>query len=949
MSELPQVNSDLLANITSDVIKSIKQQVADNQISTLDALRDYAYTEYFAYFRKLQSIKPNTEGYTGTGYRDVNVYNYNLGSIANSLSMLASELKTTQDILVFQNSMVNLSTEETLAALAMATSGLNTIEDQVERAQYYSRGKSVITLQDNFDDSSKLDFSRMEVPGHLIKGFGVELPVSSDTNRTSQIIDLQVKNKNTAKSESPVLHPDDKLQTRPAPYEGFRLADPNLARPEGGNWRIESVNTEVATAAPTLKKDHVYVSLAEEVWTGSIMGGVGDAPANVPPGTPEPPAGFKLVEKEVTTYEIREQGSATVVTDGVTALSYGDAAGTVISGWTRADGTTYSVPVDATTSDPEVIYEATPVTATEFVEELKVRDASSYEPSSELDAYRISTDSELFDDKLPESVGFRAGDLSAVGLEESDPFAKTITRNDFLYVESQASEEQMLEYRMRMLDGNPQSFWEIEYTPVVGTVQDRVYAAADSASNDAAKQQAYSNAQSVAAESASELDKTHPDYDSLSCTIYVKFQTDVTTNYLLLDPFLFGDIRKSSFEVTGIRYKSKASGWQVLPGFSKEFSNRITIDSSGSLSDKHLSRIGTNNKFAYRGKGIWTLPPDTLIHEVEIDLFQDVAIPNPFPLQNIQLLKKVTKSISESQSSSSGSVGGFKTDSQSTSGSATHLERGRLTEWIEFGYLETLIQSLTDGANTSLLAGTTTGGNVSTSASDGSSNDNTSSTGGVFGILGSMVGTNVAMTKGSYDQAVTVSSAIGGALIAAGGAALDAALSGGSSSSSNSSSNVSFNDSGYQINKEWYRTLWHRVRYAIGIRELSFFAKTFAAAGDIVSRVYEIRNDGKEITLEVSRIIPDAFLNFDPSTNWIEYYIEVDGTQHPIQPIVGESKMFYNGRPVPSSLILSEISSRALAEIRFVAKLKRPQSGQLENAESMTVILENYKVNITDV
>jgi len=936
MSSLPNIESTLLDAVTKEVTESVKGKIANGEIVSLEQLRDYAYREYFDFFKKLQTIKPNPQMYQGVQWRDVSVFNGNLTRITRSMDMLFREMRDIQNVLITQNSLVEISSEETLVNLAAAVSALNTVEDQVERVQFYAKGRGVIVIEDNFDDSSRMDFGLMENPVHLVKGFGIELPVASDVNRTSEIIDVRIKNKKAGRNQIDTLHDSDKLPIRPEPYEGFRFAVPSLARPEGGNWRIESVNTTISTSKPKLAKDTIYVSLAEKVWTGSIMG---PAPGQAPGATTVD------VPTTVVTYNLTKSGDSTPAYTGATSITPYGTTGTQVSGWVDSSGNPRTVPLGSD-GKPTEVWNSTSVST--IVMTKVPATTTGYSANAAIDKYRISKDVEIFDDRLPSATAFKAADLNNVGLKESDQYGKTLTRKDFLYVETSASDEQMLEYRQRMFDGNPQTLWEIEYTPVNEGIQTQVHDSADSAIEPAARQAAYANAQNVATQSVSGLVKTHPDYDSLSCTIYIKFSADVTMNYILLDPFLFGDLRESSFEVTQIRYKSTTSEFQVLPGFDKEFGNKITFDSSGSLTDKHLSRIGTNNKFAYRGKGIWTLPPDTLIYEIEIDLFQDVAIPNPFPLKNVQLLKKISKSISESKSSSSGSVGGFKTNTTSTSGSASHLERGRMTEWIEFGYLETVADGVTGGNNTSLLAGTTTGATTNTNSSASQADDNTRSTGGIFGTMGGMVGTNVAVTKGSVDQAVSVTSMIAGALIAAGGIALDKALSGGSSSSSSSSSSENFNDSGYQINKEWFRTLWHRVRYAIGIRELSFFAKTFEASGDLVSSSNEILNNGKEITLEVARIIPEAFLNFNPSINWIEYFIIVDSKDYRIQPTVGEGKMFYNGRAIPAVLDLSTMSSKPVAEVRFKAIMNRPKDGQLRNAESMTVILENYKVIITD-
>ncbi len=327
MSALPKLKSPHINAVIHKATSTVKTAIASGEVQTLEELRNEIYTQYFKSFKSLDTVRPNPQPYLPTHHRDVEIFNSNLNSFASSFDVAVEETKDLQAIIISQHSLVELGSEEALINIANVASDLDAIENSIEREQFYSKGKRVITLEDNFDDVSKLDFTRMESPGNLIKGFGIELGVDSDANRTSNIKDVQIINISTGKTPDPTLTEDDKLPIRPEPYEGKRFSTPDDARPEGGNWRIESINTDVATLTPGITKGTTYVNLKEKVWTAGSILGSGTPPTVTPPALVATPR--YRIYNETGAEELSDATAITTPTPTSTELTaYTDSGGT---------------------------------------------------------------------------------------------------------------------------------------------------------------------------------------------------------------------------------------------------------------------------------------------------------------------------------------------------------------------------------------------------------------------------------------------------------------------------------------------------------------------------------------------------------------------------------------------------------------------------------------------
>lgn len=915
MSFPPAVDSVLTNNVAAATVNAISLAVSSGQIASKEALRNAVYDTFLNYFSRLTRPEFVAVKYHDNDFKNPDVVNLNIANAEEVFNSISQEYISLIELLLSQEVLLINTSTDVVANLESVTAKLDAIENQIERRQFETKSKSVITLFDDFSTMAKLDFS-VNNPAKIIPGFGAELPNKSDQNWASKVVDFKVTTQTgsvqSAKSD-PVA--PDHLPYKPRPYEGKRFDYPESARPEGGTWRIGVANSKIDIATPTLERGAIYTNmLSTPAW-----------PTNTPILIKGTAATGASTTTSKTVYDITKVtsgvGSTVIATGSETvtrATGETAATGFKITAYQAADGT--SVTVDSSSSP---YYTAAPRTV-QVTEPAPEREGD-YIVDPSLSSKSIISEAERYDDRAPENV--KDIDTGA------DKFANTITRTDFTYYETEPTEDQKLLSRLKVFDGNLDTFWEIEYTPFISSIDQAVFATTD-----------YAGASIKATTDA------RSNVDSLTVTLEVKFDYAYTMNYITLDPFFFGDIRESSFIVEDIAIKSKESAeYETIPGFSSDFNNTLNFTANSQITIQQASRIDATSSSQFLGKGFWSLPAGTTVQYIRLRLKQSQAIANPFPLHNVQLLRKLSKSISESRSSSQGSQTATKKTDTSSSGSGQILENGRMTQWIEFGYLETILNKLSSGSSSSMLAGSTSGGNQATQSSSQKGLDTTHGTGGLFQAVGTAMGTSVMMKAptAGYSAPGTIAAGVG---IMAAGFLLDRVLSGGSSSNSSVSNSSNFQDTGYQVNKEWDRIIWSRVRYPIGIRELGFHAKTFDVVGEVESIPYEIYTKGKQVTLKVTRTIPALLTAKYPTTNWIEYYIMINDTKYPIQPVVGEAAQF-DGGIIPSSYQLDKIvTSGDKAQIRFYATISRPtDTGVIPNVETMTPILHGYELIIEDV
>lgn len=950
---IPTINSPLVDDATKRAKEAISKAVASGTITSKEELRNAIYSTFLDHFDLLANPRFEAIKYGQYSWKDPSVINANINICENIFNTLVKEISDSIEITLSQEVLLANVSLDVVTSIESAASMLNSIEDQIRQRQFFSKSKAAISFSDDFVNMSKVNFNDVKTPVRIVPGFGAELPGKSELNLAGRVKNIVVT-PSTGSGANTALHPEDLLPQNPRPYHGKRFDYPRNARPEGNAWRISSANTKVDVTNAEIKKGNLYTNLSKDIW-----------PENQPilvQGSGTPGAASTT---NVTTYTITKTtpaGATTTLTTTASSVTRKpgsmDATNFEVDGWVSGDGSTVSVDrtVNSTTNlpvDPNT-YRANPQVTQ--VSDTGAGTPGAWDKDPNISSKSIIQKSERFDDRT--ETGTLDGSPYVTmykGEAGVDAYANTFTRSDFVYYEAPAGQDLILQQQMRMFDGKIDTFYEIEYTPYRAGLGGTTVALGSG--TEAAINGYTTTATSVEATLAG------GGGDSLTITLLIEFDNSYVMNYITLDPFFFGDVRTSGLTVTDIQTRAKSTDAFVqIPGFATEFTNTLNITANSQISMQQAVRIDATNSSKFIGKGFWTLPAGTQVQAITMTIRQDKAVANPYPLHNVQLLRKVSKTISESKSKSEQGGSGFKSGSTSVSGSGQVLERGRFTQWIQFGYLETVINTLASGSTSSMLSGSTSGDTISTSSSTGSDTASREDTGGMFRSLGTQIGgtfgtaTAMGISNSGGIPTEQATSRVAGAFVAIAATALGGIIGGmfdkNESSASGSSASVSsqFNDGGYQVNKEWDSIKWSRCRYAIGIREIGFHVKTFDVIGELLTVPYEVINGNKEVTLSANCHVPVEMTSAYPGTSFIEYYLLVENKKYPIQPISGLGSQISANGVIPTSYILSKLSPNEKTTIQLYVVLRRPtDTGILANADTMTPRLRKYTITVADL
>lgn len=171
--------------------------------------------------------------------------------------------------------------------------------------------------------------------------------------------------------------------------------------------------------------------------------------------------------------------------------------------------------------------------------------------------------------------------------------------------------------------------------------------------------------------------------------------------------------------------------------------------------------------------------------------------------------------------------------------------------------------------------------------------------------------------------------------------------------------NTKVEDSGWRVTKSWLQPEFDKIRYAMGIRELSIAQFRYEKVSEVVSTSWSSPKEIAKVTLIVDDYIPNQF----PSEkNWIEYYVkpEIKNAEWIRINPVGKRTVYDNSgnivprivnfnseRPATARLEEKFISYKeSIRSVRFRAILKRPESIESSSvsADSYTPILKSYRM-----
>ena len=220
---------------------------------------------------------------------------------------------------------------------------------------------------------------------------------------------------------------------------------------------------------------------------------------------------------------------------------------------------------------------------------------------------------------------------------------------DLVVIDLGASESELDVVRQNMLDGDPTTFWESEY---VMTVQEPLINKDDFLTDRSLTGAADPNAPLEFTVDPNLLRQKAESYDNTDLVVELMFEleTEQFVNFITLNPFNYGET--AWLDVISIEIASADENFKSIPGLSEGmFDNTLTDEANEFLSDRDISQVLAPNRFAYKGKGVWSFPaqPAKLVKMV---VRQRVPVPDPYHRMHI-LMTRVLQKTKISTSSSS--------------------------------------------------------------------------------------------------------------------------------------------------------------------------------------------------------------------------------------------------------------------------------------------------------
>jgi hypothetical protein len=168
--------------------------------------------------------------------------------------------------------------------------------------------------------------------------------------------------------------------------------------------------------------------------------------------------------------------------------------------------------------------------------------------------------------------------------------------------------------------------------------------------------------------------------------------------------------------------------------------------------------------------------------------------------------------------------------------------------------------------------------------------------------------------------------------------------------------NVKGESSGDKILEQWMHPYFDRIRYAVGIKDITASAYTFADTSEFVSTPFGSPKEIIKIYCVIDEYIPPKF---DQSLDWIDYYIKAEGTDNWVRlnSFTAPTKFDETGEIVPKIINFNipkppnapiedkfQTTETPVKQVRFKAVIKRPINSA---DESSTPLLKSYRLVLT--
>jgi hypothetical protein len=219
---------------------------------------------------------------------------------------------------------------------------------------------------------------------------------------------------------------------------------------------------------------------------------------------------------------------------------------------------------------------------------------------------------------------------------------------DIVVIDRGANLEELNAVRARMVDGDPDSFYECEFViqaPQLDAISQQLSGIDKAASGSG--QTLGDELPQVALVSPEELRAraAQSDIDRFDFEVEIVFELESrqTVNFITINPMNFGET--AWLEVVDVSTASNEDdAFHLIEGFGDQsFDNILTNEANEELTEGELKTTLAPNRYTYRGLGVYTFPPRQA-QRIRIRLRQRTPVPVPYERTVVQLNRTLSSS-----------------------------------------------------------------------------------------------------------------------------------------------------------------------------------------------------------------------------------------------------------------------------------------------------------------
>jgi len=479
---------------------------------------------------------------------------------------------------------------------------------------------------------------------------------------------------------------------------------------------------------------------------------------------------------------------------------------------------------------------------------------------------------------------------------------------DIVIADRGASNEEKAAIRTRMVDGNPDTYWQCEYifkpkfvitTPGPdgfgssssgGLIGDSYAEYPDLRLGLGAPPGSAAEADlrsSVTIEDLNANAKLFDQYD-FEINIEITLPRPVVLNWLSLNPMNFGETTWLKITALETKEDRETSEWSEISGFSRNiFDNVLTDDANAELSNNEVGQVLSANKYAYRGIGVWTFP-SRQVQVIRFGISQEIPLPILYQRFHVQLKRTKDTAVTNTYQSSSRNLVSDE-DVQEI-----------WTKVVKLDYLQTV----------QVFQGVTQ----------------------VNQLINNDIVHSSANTYSTPQQERSTLETLLDPLNLFGG------------SNRTSSHGESVTDTGYQLSTYWLETYYDLLGYRIGIRDIQAFRHLYSLSSEFVSVAWVSPKEIRKITLSVDEILPEGCD--------IKYYISPNNGKdwYRVNPLDKPSIYSSSGEAIPRILVINQPGA-ATPETKYITTEAPVTSIMLKaifssGTDATTPVLKRYRLLI---